>query len=481
MAGDSRTLARVTAVETASHPLPDLAPIVGTEVMARFEHRAAETVSLMAGRTFWNVNSTATGGGVAEMLASMVGWSRALGIDARWLVIEGTPEFFAVTKRLHNLLHGTPGDRGPLGKAERAIYEEVLARNSRELLGIVRAGDIVLLHDPQTAGLVPALAEAGAHVVWRCHIGTDDHNEYVNAGWAFLADWLLAAETHVFTRAAYAPDFLDRSRVWLIPPSIDPFSPKNMELSDNQVAAIVAHLGLVEDGLETATTWTMRDGSPRRVERAADIVRAGRVPSQSDPLVVQVSRWDRLKDPAGVMAGFAEHVIGATRAHLALVGPSVAGVTDDPEGAEVFEECYAEWQALPSAARRRIQLVTLPMRDVDENAVMVNAIQRHAAVVVQKSLREGFGLTVAEAMWKARPVIGSAVGGIQDQVIDGVTGLLVDPLDPAAFGEALLELLSDPEHATTMGKHARERAAAEYSGPRQLLQYADLIRSLVST
>jgi trehalose synthase len=195
--------------------------------------------------------------------------------------------------------------------------------------------------------------------------------------------------------------------------------------------------------------------------------------------VVQVSRWDRLKDMPGVMLGFAEHAI-ASGAHLALVGPNVSGVTDDPEGPAVLDECIEIWRNLPHAARVRIQLVCLPMTDVEENAAIVNAIQRHAAVVVQKSMAEGFGLTVAEAMWKARPVIGSAVGGIQDQLTDGESGvLLADPEDLHAFGDALCGLLEQPARAQEMGEAARERAIEHFLGSRHLMQYVEVFADLV--
>src|SRR5262249_32663600 len=171
-------------------------------------------------------------------------------------------------------------------------------------------------------------------------------------------------------------------------------------------------------------------------------------------VVVQVSRWDRLKDMAGVMRGFAEHALPEQDAYLMLVGPSVSGVTDDPEGAEGYAECLTQWGHLPARAREQGVLVTLPVDDVEENAAMVNAIQRRSMVIVQKSLAEGFGLTVAEGMWKGRPVIGSAVGGIVDQIADGTGILLPDPTDLAAFGSNLAWLLARPEEAARMGAAA---------------------------
>jgi trehalose synthase len=268
--------------------------------------------------------------------------------------------------------------------------------------------------------------------------------------------------------------------VYLIAPSIDPFSAKNADIDLPTVRAVLAHIGLIQgDGHHTAA-FVRRDGSPGRVDHCADIIRAGPAPTPDTPLVVQVSRWDRLKDMQGVMEGFADHAVAGTDAHLALVGPNVSGVADDPEGAEVLEECLAAWRALPHAARTRVQLVCLPMADVEENAAMVNAVQRHAAVVVQKSLAEGFGLTVAEAMWKARPIIASAVGGIQDQIVDGEHGLLLsDPTDQLAFGSAVRHLVSEPELAERLGKEARRRAIEQFLGNRHLAQYVEMFSELV--
>ena len=466
-------------VQIGAMPLDRFAPLLGDERGQELLAAADRARELFAGRTVWNVNSTATGGGVAEMLQPLIAYTRGVGVNARWLVVGGDAPFFAITKRLHNLLHGQPGDGGPLGDAERAEYERVLTSNTAELQAMVQPGDIVLLHDPQTAGLVPAMQQCGAITVWRSHIGIDTANACTELAWSFLRQYVEQADATVFSRREYVPQWLD-SDVSIVPPSIDPFSTKNQDLDGDTVRAIVAHVGVISaPGNDAVPGFTRRDGSPGRVDRRADIVRAGPPPQPDDQLVVQVSRWDRLKDMAGVMQGFADQVDG-TGAHLALVGPNVSGVTDDPEGPEVLDECIALWRNLPHAARIRIQLVCLPMNDVEENAAIVNAIQRHAAVVVQKSLAEGFGLTVAEAMWKARPVIGSGVGGIRDQIVDGETGVLLeDPADLGAFGAALRRLLEEPETATAMGEAGRRRAIDLFLGSRHLMQYVDIFAELI--
>ncbi|HKG24518.1 MAG TPA: glycosyltransferase, partial [Thermomicrobiales bacterium] len=243
------------------------------------------------------------------------------------------------------------------------------------------------------------------------------------------------------------------------------------------VRAILVRTGLIDgppgDG---QPVFHRTDGSPARVDRPAEVIRLGRAPVWETPLVVQVSRWDPLKDPIGVMTGFA--AAAPEDAALVLAGPNVIAVTDDPEGAATFEQVLAAWRQLPEGNRGRVHLASLSMTDAEENAATVNALQRHAAVVVQKSLREGFGLTVTEAMWKGRPVVASRIGGIQDQIVDGEHGLLVDPTDLPAYGNAVRRVLDDPALGARLGTNARRRVADSYLGVRHLTQYADLLAEL---
>jgi trehalose synthase len=436
---------------------------------------------LLAGRIVWNINSTALGGGVAEMLQTLLAYGRGAGVDTRWLVLQGDPEFFAITKRLHNRLHGDAGDGGPLGEHEHAHYRSIQAANLASISELVRPKDIVLLHDPQTAGLVQGLRAAGAIVVWRCHIGCDTGNEHTAQGWTFLHGYVQQAEAFIFSRAAYVPEWVDRDRLWVIPPSIDPFSAKNRELRSEDVDGILRRAGLLA-GIDAAgpLPFTRRDGTRGEIRAHRDLIGDDVPPSASDRLVVQVSRWDRLKDMAGVLTGFAAHPT-PDDAHLMLVGPDISAVTDDPEGNDVLTECRSLWQHLPTAVRARVHLACLPMDDVDENALIVNALQRRACVVVQKSLVEGFGLTVTEALWKSRPVLATAVGGIQDQITDGVDGVLIaDPGDLDAYAAALGELLNDPEDAARLGAAGHQRVLDEYVGDRHLTQYVDLCASLIA-
>jgi len=473
-------MTKLELVPIGTSPVQRWAPLVDAARLAELTLAAAECRTFLTGRTIWNVNSTATGGGVAEMLTGMLPYARGIGLDVRWAVIEGDAEFFAITKRLHNNIHGMEGDGGPLGPAEAAHYREVVTANADELIAMTRPGDIVFLHDPQPLGMAAIMKSAGATVIWRCHIGSDDYGALVQRGWEFLRPHIGVCDAFIFSRESYAPPWLDRSRLVIVPPSIDPFTPKNQDLDPATVVAILHHIGVV-DGPEpdVLPLFTRSDGTPGRVDHHADILRAGRAPDPSDPLVVQISRWDTLKDMSGVMHGFAAEVDGRGSAHLVLAGPSVKGVADDPEGAAELDRCMREWRELPHAARERIQLVCLPMRDAEENAAMVNALQRHAAIVVQKSLMEGFGLTVAEAMWKSRPVIASAVGGINDQIIDGQSGVLVDdPSDLAAFGAALGRLLADGAERDRLGKNAHQRVHDQFLIDGHLLRYVQLLRNL---
>ena len=472
--------ARLREVEVQALDAARLEPLIGPDRLARYEAIAEATQTRLAGRAVLNVNSTATGGGVAEMLQTLLAYGRGAGLDVRWLVIQGDPPFFAITKRIHNGLYGSPGDGGALGEAERRHYERVSRRNGEELLALVRPGDVVLVHDPQPAGITAALRRAGARIVWRCHVGIDEPNEWSQRAWSFLQPYLDEVDAFVFSRRAFAPSWVAPERTHVIPPSIDPFSAKNEPISRRNVRLALAYVGLLGgDGSVPAVPFTRRDGSPGRINRRVDVLQTGPPPPPEAPLVVQVSRWDRMKDMPGVMTGFAEHVDPALGAHLLLSGPAVTGVADDPEAAEVLGECIALSRDLPHALRSRVHLACTPMADPDEAASIVNALQRHASVVVQKSLAEGFGLTVAEAMWKGRPIVASAVGGIVDQIVDGVHGLLVeDPRDLGVFGSAFARLRRVRAAAERRGETARGRAGAEFLGDRHLEQYGRLLEQL---
>ncbi len=461
-----------------SEPLERYRSLLGDEELEGLLEVGRRAAERFAGRAIWHVSSTARGGGVAEMLRSLLPYARDARVDVRWVVLREGPEFFAVTKRLHNHLHDDPGDGGALDDSARRLYEGVLRANSEALAPLMQSEDVVYLHDPQTAGMVPALRELGLKVVWRCHIGVDRPGELARGAWDFLRPYVEQADAYVFSRDEYVWEGLDRGRVWCMPPVIDPFSPKNQDLSPEVASSILKAIELAPDGHETAPVFERADGTPGRVERQPTILQEERVPDEAR-VVAQVSRWDRLKDPHGLLRMLAEH-LDDPGVHLVLAGPDSAGVSDDPEGAAVYGDVAETWRRLDPDRRRRAHLFSLPMHDLEENGAMVNAIQRRADVVVQKSLAEGFGLTVAEAMWKRRPVVGSRVGGIQDQVLDGETGILIDdPRDLAACAAAVTAILDDRGRAKAMGEAARQRVIDRYLAIHRLREYVELVSKLI--
>ena len=443
------TPATLQAVELRPAPIGAYKTLLGDAGFARFESALRGLAATMRGKVLWNVNSTGRGGGVAELLGSLIPYDLSAGVDERWVVIEGAPEFFALTKKIHTLLHGVAPDGAQLTAQDREVYERTLEPNAVALLGHMRPGDLAVLHDPQTAGLVPALSRRGVKVVWRCHIGVDEPNDVARGAWRFLIDYLRDAAAVIFSRQAYVWEGCAPARVRIIAPCIDPFVTKNRELSDQERRDTLERSGLIS-----------------------------RVPD-SARMVLQVSRWDRLKDPVGVLHAFAENIAPRADAWLVLAGPEVTSVDDDPEQPEVLADVRSHRDALDRAIKDRIVIAQIPMRDLDRNALIVNALQRRADVVVQKSIAEGFGLTVAEAMWKSRPVVASRVGGIEDQIEDGKSGMLVDdPADLRAFGAAVVGLLSDPERASALGSGARARVVDQFLAPRHLMQQAELIAGL---
>jgi trehalose synthase len=265
--------------------------------------------------------------------------------------------------------------------------------------------------------------------------------------------------------------------VKVIAPTIDPFSVKNLDMNDESVERILRAAGIVA-GIDGDATFPRFDGTTGRVVHPAGLTGVSLPPDAS--VIVQVSRWDGLKDPVGVLDTFVHHVAPRTDSWLTLAGPEVKSVADDPEQPQVLGEISQRLEQLEPSIRRRVQLAQLPMDDPEENAAIVNALQRRADVVVQKSLAEGFGLTVSEAMWKARPVVASRVGGIEDQIEDGISGVLVDdPKDLRAFGDAIVRLLNDRAEAMRLGSGARRRAARNYLAPRHLTEQAQLILNVI--
>ncbi|MFD7508444.1 glycosyltransferase [Streptomyces sp. NPDC059853] len=415
--------------------------LIGPERAGRLRDAARRLRGGLDGGTLWHVNSTATGGGVAEMLYVLVPLYRALGVPTRWAVVDGDTAFFDITKRLGNLAYGSTADADLLRPGDLEGYTGHLAGEAEELRAVLRPGDVLLLHDHQTAGLVPLLSAETAGIYWRCHVGVDEPTDGSRRAWAALAPLLDKANGVIFSVAAHLPAELSGHRVAIIPPVLWPFAPKNQHLPAGQLPGLLDRCGLGGPG--TVPGYVLADGHR----------------DPAEPLVVQVSRWDRLKDMHAVLTGFG----AVPDAQLALIGPDPASIPDDIEQAHWFDVCRTTWTALPDRLRHRTRLVCLPMHDLDDNARLVNAAQRAADVVVQKSLAEGFGLTVTEAMWKARPVVGSAVGGIAAQIEHGATGLLLDdPHDLAAFAALVTRLTSGATDGAALGRRARARVHDAY-------------------
>jgi trehalose synthase len=481
MSGPARTPALLAPLqEVAVEPLPlDRFDLLLAPAEQRALRRALDRAGdLLAGRTVWCVSSTAVGGGVAQLLRTTLGYVLGSGLSARWVVIGGTPAFFDVTKRVHHLLHGAPLGSDPLTDADRVTYESVLARNATALARVVRPGDVVVLHDPQTAGLATAARGAGARVVWRSHIGADRPNDRVAAAWRLLAPYLRDVDRFVFTVPAFAWPEAPSGGVSFVTPAIDPTATKNAHLTCDEIEAVLVAVGLVA-GDRVAASYPRGDGT-RGVVAPHDVMTHERPLRPDERYVLHISRWDPLKDPAGVMRAFARHVVPEEDVHLVLAGPEPANVADDPEAAAVLDGVLGAWRALAPAARERVHLARLSLDDLETNAAIVNALQRRASVVVKKSFAEGFGLGVTEAMWKARPIVATAVGGVRLQLRDADSAVLVgDPADEQAFGRAIVGLLRDRRFAYALGAAAHARARARFLEHDHLMAWCDVVRDVL--
>lgn len=440
--------------------------------------RAEETLDRipkrLAGRAIWHLNRS-TGDGVAEMLRSLLGYSRDAGLDAHWLVASSDHGFDRLTRRLYHRLYGSPGDGGPLGLEERRMYEQVAGEQAAALIDRVRPGDFVFLHD--VAGLVEPLVQIGAHVVFRCHLGVGEPNEHTREAWDFLWPLVANADAYVFSRREYVWDQVPDEQVTVLRPGTDPFSPKNQHLDPEVVLAVLDQIGLTDSGVDRAPVFTQTDGSPHRLGATAQIDQDDPIPVGA-PVIAQVSGWERLKGQAGLLELLAERRVSSS-AHLVIAGPQIEAQQTRTEEDHVWEELGERRRALPKRIGECIHLVQLPLADLEENATMVNAIQRRADVVVHNALQEGFGLSVSEAMLKGKAVVGTRIGGIEGQIVDGVSGVLVDPDDQEGLGRALVDLLGDPQRCAELGTAARARAISEFSTVGQLADYLELIEELL--
>lgn len=474
------------------------------EAVAHLTHHVEElaetarTVSRkLDGRRIWMVNSTARGGGVAEMLPAMITLLRGLGFDTEWAVIESDePTFFDLTKQLHNMIHGEGTPDLPDGARE--LFERESRANATFLAERLRPGDVLVVHDPQPAGLAKLLREQlDVTTVWRCHIGLDAENAATRSAWGFLEPFLDAYDHGVFSTTEYVPEtFTQRASV--ISPAIDPLGDKNVELHLHKQIGILANSALtcspsplVPPPYGDLVNRLQGDGSFRPANMWDDIGLLTR------PIVTQVSRWDRLKGWLPLMEAFVqlkhrfnngddrEQAWSYRRrldlVRLVLAGPDPSSIQDDPEGRQVIEDLHATYLGLPPEIQDDIAVVTLPMSSRRQNALIVNALQRASTIVVQNSLREGFGLTVTEAMWKRIPVLtNSRACGPRHQVRHGVDGWLVrEPEDPAELAAAMSGMLGEHRNRDLWGRNAQRRVHAEYLVFNQVSSWLRLLGRLV--
>jgi trehalose synthase len=398
--------------------LESLATIAGRDVVEHLHQLAAP----LKGMRVVHVNSTRVGGGVAEILAKLVPLKRELGIDASWEVIAGEEEFYRCTKSFHNSLQGTIA---PVSDRLLRVFEETGVRNAEALRPVLQDADLVFIHDPQPAPLLRHTPNRKGKWVWRCHI---DVSRPYRPTWKYLRPFLAEYDASIFSLAAFSQSLPHPE--YLIPPSIDPLSEKNQELPQEEIDAVRERFGI----------------DPMR------------------PLLVQVSRFDRFKDPIGVIRAYRLAKTFLPYLQLVLAG---GGATDDPEGNAVLAEVEEASRDDPD-----IHVLLLP----PDAHRTINALQRAADVVLQKSLREGFGLTVSEAMWKGKPVIGGDTGGIRLQVVDHHTGFLVSTPEGAAL--RIRYLFSDRERLQAMGRKAREFVRENFLLTRQLREYLALMVTL---
>lgn len=388
--------------------LEDYLPIIGEASVERIHDKAEPLRDLHV----THVNSTYYGGGVAELLTSLTLLMNSIGIKTGWRAIQGSPDYFSVTKKMHNALQGKSIN---LTEMKKSIYEDVIHQNA------IRSHldhDVVVIHDPQPLPMIEHYRKRGPWI-WRCHVDLSEPHQGL---WQYLTQYIEQYDAVIFTLEQYRQKL--KTPQLFFEPAIDPFSIKNRELSEEEMAERLDHYNIPSDL----------------------------------PIVAQISRFDRWKDPEGVIRAFkiARKEVDAT---LVLLG-NVA--TDDPEGGEVYEsllECQED------------RIIVLSCQD----SALVNTLQRKAAVIVQKSLREGFGLTVTEAMWKGTPVIGGKAGGICKQIDDAENGFLIDSIEEAA--ERMVTLLQDESLRNRMGKKAHDKVKRNFLLTQYVEKYLDLFNS----
>ena len=398
--------------------LEQYAHIVGNEVINHLRQLAHP----LKGVKILHVNSTKEGGGVAEILNRLIPLKRELGIDAEWEIIIGEKEFYQCTKKMHNSLQG---DRDDISSSLLTIYENTNLQNFERLKEKLEEADVVFIHDPQPAAFLHFCKERKGRWVWRCHI---DVSHPYRPVWKYLREYIKDYDASIWSLSAFAQPF--SHPLYLIPPSIDPLSDKNIELSEKEISDFLDSWGINRDS----------------------------------PIITQVSRFDRFKDPIGVIQSY-QLIKKYVPVQLVLAG---GGASDDPEGEQVLKEVKAFAGDDPD-----VHILELP----PDAHRAINALQRGSDIIVQKSLKEGFGLTVTEGLWKGKPVIAGDTGGIKLQVINHHCGFRVNTPEGAAM--RIRYLLKHPEIMETMGKNARQLVLDNYLITRHLREYLTLVVALL--
>ncbi|HEX7899815.1 MAG TPA: glycosyltransferase [Planctomycetota bacterium] len=464
---------------------PHLAPAV-TQLRAV----GASIEPLLRHRRVWMLNSSSHGGGVAEMLPKVIRLMRDVGVRAEWAVMQPSrPEFFVLTKRLHNLIHGVGDLR--LGPADRELYEAVSRETADELKSLLTPRDVLIVHDPQPMGAGALLRkELGLTAIWRSHIGLEEETPETSAAWDFLRPYAEAYDYSIFSAAEYIPPLLS-TRASVIHPGIDPASWKNREFPPTKLIGLLCNAGLAKpchpvlrpDWKDPARRLRP-DGAFTPASEGEDVGFGYR------PTVLQVSRWDRLKGWAPLLRGFALLKRRARAGdplrrrrldllRLVLAGPDPSSIQDDPEAVDALAELVSEYRGLAPELRADVALLALPMASRKENALMVNALQRCASLVVQNSIREGFGLTVTEAMWKRTPVLGTRALGLRLQIRDGIEGRINPaPEDPEAVAEILDQMLGEPAARESWGASAQRRVYDEFLVFTQVRRWLEVLGDL---
>jgi len=449
-----------------------------TGVIQDLRAEAALVLPRFRGRSVVMLNSAATGGGVAEMLPRLVLMLQELGITASWAVIRtDREEFFRLTKHIHNLIHGQGNP--VLGPEERELYEEVNRSIADGLRPHLKEGDLLVVHDPQPMAAGAMLKrELGIHAIWRCHIGLDADLPETRAAWGFLRRYAEVYDHSIFSAPEYIPDYL-AGRASIIHPGIDPCSHKNRELTPHKLTGILCNAGLAKEHAPVLTPPFPQQARRRQPDGTfGPATMPEEIGFLYRPIVVELSRWDKLKGFRPLLAGFVRlkkklqesaslleprHRRRLEIVRLVLAGPDPKSVQDDPEGREELELISRDYCALAPEFQKDIAVLTLPLDSRKNNELMINAIQRCATVVVQNSIREGFGLTVTEAMWKGKPVLGTEACGIRQQIRDGIDGRLVrNPEDPEEIAYRLDSILSDNLERDRLGSNGQRRVYTEF-------------------